>query len=150
MSESAGEGLFDHTIESLQMVSGLWRLVGIVMTSSLSATGFNVAWMIVTALSTAISIGCPPSNVAQANLKIKTNFNILRSFSASNILTIYLRAFLQSLHPFEKNCFQGLMRDFHQNNPNTNKKFRWSFSAISRQLSFDVTEKEKVRGRQIW
>jgi hypothetical protein len=49
------------------------------------------------------------------------------------------------LHPFEKNCIQGLPRDFRQNNPNTNKKFRWTFSAISRQLSFDVARKEKVR-----
>jgi TPR repeat protein len=33
-------------------------------------------------------IGCPTSSVAQANLTIKTNFNILRSFSSSDILTI--------------------------------------------------------------
>jgi hypothetical protein len=70
------------------------------------------------------NIGYPTSSVAQANLTIKINFNILRSFSSSDILTIYLRAFLQSLHPFEKNCVQGLLRDFRQNNPNTNKKFR--------------------------
>jgi hypothetical protein len=31
-----------------------------------------------------------------------------------------------------------------------NTKFRWSFSAISHQLSFDIVEKEKVRGCQIW
>jgi hypothetical protein len=62
------------------------------------------------------------------------------------IPTIQLHAFLQSLHPFEKNCVQGLLQDFHQNNPNTNKKFRWSFSAISHQLSFDVADKEKSEG----
>jgi hypothetical protein len=57
-----------------------------------------------------------------------------------------------SIHPFEKNCVQGLPRDFRQNNPSTNKNFRWSFSAISHQLSFDVAKKEKgkVRGCQIW
>jgi hypothetical protein len=83
------------------------------------------------------SIGCPTSSVAQANLTIRINFNILRSFSSSDILTIYLHAFLQSLHPFEKNCVQGLPKNFRQNNPNTNKKFRWSFSAIS--ISFPLT-----------
>jgi hypothetical protein len=31
-----------------------------------------------------------------------------------------------------------------------NKKFRWSFSAIFRQLSFDIAKKEKVRWCQIW
>jgi hypothetical protein len=77
------------------------------------------------------------------NLTIKINFNILRSFGSSDILTIYLHAFLQSLHPFEKNCVQGLPRDFRQNNPNTDKKFRRSFSAILHQLSFDVAKKEK-------
>jgi hypothetical protein len=54
-----------------------------------------------------------------------------------------MHAFLQSLHPFEKNFVQGLPRDFCQNNPNINKKFRWSFSAISHQLSLDVARKEK-------
>jgi serine/threonine protein kinase len=39
-------------------------------------------------------IGCPTSSVTQANLTIKINFNILRSFSSFNILTIYLHAFL--------------------------------------------------------
>jgi hypothetical protein len=62
------------------------------------------------------------------------------------MLTIYLHGFLQSLHPFEKNCVQCPPRDFRQNNPNTNKKFRWSFSAISNQLSFDVAKKEKFEG----
>jgi hypothetical protein len=62
-----------------------------------------------------VHIGCPTSSVAQANLTIKTNFNILRSFSPSDILTIYLHAFLQSRHPFEKNCVQDLPRDFRQN-----------------------------------
>jgi hypothetical protein len=57
-----------------------------------------------------------------------------------------MRVFLRSLHPFEKNCIQGLLRDFHQNIPNTKKKFIWSFSAISLQLSFDVTKKEKSEG----
>jgi hypothetical protein len=95
-------------------------------------------------------IRCPTSSVAQANLMIKINFNILRSFSSSDILTIYLHAFLQSFHPFEKNCVQGLPQDFRQNNPNANKKFRWSFSAISHQLSFGLAKKEKVRGCQIW
>jgi hypothetical protein len=83
------------------------------------------------------------SSVAQANLTIKINFDILRSFNSSDILTIHLNAFLQSLHPFEKNCVQGLPRDFCQSNPNTNKKFRRSFSAIFHQLSFDVAKKEK-------
>jgi hypothetical protein len=50
------------------------------------------------------------------------------------------------LYPLEKNCVQGLQWDFHQNNPNANKKFRWSFSVISHQLSFDVAEKEKSEG----
>jgi hypothetical protein len=81
---------------------------------------------------------------------IKINFNILRSFSSSNRLAIYLHAFLRLFHPFEKNCVQGLPRDFRQTKPNTNKKFRWSFSAISHQLSFDVAKKEKVRGGPIW
>jgi hypothetical protein len=44
-------------------------------------------------------IGCPTSSVASANLMIKIIFNILRSFSLSDILTIYLQALLQSLHP---------------------------------------------------
>jgi hypothetical protein len=39
-------------------------------------------------------IGCPTSSVAQANLTIKINFNILRSFSSSDIIIIYLHAFL--------------------------------------------------------
>jgi hypothetical protein len=75
--------------------------------------------------------------VAQVNLTIKINFNILRSFGSSDILTIYLHAFLQSLYLFEKNCVQGLPRDFRQDHPNTNKKFKWSFSGMSDQLSFD-------------
>jgi hypothetical protein len=91
-------------------------------------------------------MGCPTSSVAQANPTIKIKFNVLRSFSSSNVLTIYLHAFLQWLHPFEKNRVQGLPRDFRQNNPNTNKKFRGSFSAISHQPSFDVAKKEKARG----
>jgi hypothetical protein len=62
-----------------------------------------------------VNIGCPTSSVAQANLTIKINFNILRSFSSSDIFTIYLHAFLQSLHPFEKSCVQGFPRDFRQN-----------------------------------
>jgi hypothetical protein len=90
------------------------------------------------------NIGCPTPSVAQANLTIKINFNILRSFSSTTILIIYLHAVLQSLHPFEKNCVQGLPQDFRQNNPNTTKKFGWSFSAIFHQLPFDVTKKEKV------
>jgi hypothetical protein len=53
---------------------------------------------------------------------------------------------LQPLHPFEKNCVQDLPRDFRQNNSNTNKKFRWSFNAISYQLSFDAAKKEKSEG----
>jgi hypothetical protein len=55
----------------------------------------------------------PTSSVAHANLTIRINFNISRPFSASDILAIYLHAFLQSLHPFEKNCVQGLAQDFH-------------------------------------
>jgi hypothetical protein len=74
---------------------------------------------------------------------MKINFNLLHSFNSSDRLTIYQHAFLQSLHPFEKNWVQGLPRDLPQNNPNTNKKFRWSFSATSHQLSFDVVKKEK-------
>jgi hypothetical protein len=49
-------------------------------------------------------------------------------------------------HPFEKNCVQGLPRDFGQNNPNPNKKFRWSFNVISHQLFFDVAKKGKPEG----
>jgi hypothetical protein len=71
---------------------------------------------------------------------------MLRSLSASDILTIYLHAFLQSLHPFEKNCVQGLPRDFRQNNPNMNKKLRWKLSAISHQLSFDGAKNQKAEG----
>jgi hypothetical protein len=96
--------------------------------------------------------GCieyPTSSVAQANLTTKINFNILRYFSSCDWLTIYLHTFLQSLHPFEKYCVQGLPPDFRQNNPTTNTKFRWSFSAMSHQLSFDVAKKGKVRGCQI-
>jgi hypothetical protein len=92
------------------------------------------------------TIGCPTSSVAQANLTIKINFNLLRSFSSSDIFTIYLHAFLQSLYLFEKNCVQSLPRDFRQNDPNTNKKFTWSFSAISHQLSFDIAKKQKSEG----
>jgi hypothetical protein len=84
--------------------------------------------------------------VAQANITIKINFNVLYSFSSSDILTVYLHTFLRSLHPLEKNCVQGIPRDFRQNNPNTNKKFRWSFSAISYQLFFDVAKKESSKG----
>jgi hypothetical protein len=62
------------------------------------------------------------------------------------MLTIHLHAFLQPLHPFEKSCVQSLPRDFRQNNPNTNKKFRWSFRALFHQLSFDVAKKEKPEG----
>jgi hypothetical protein len=82
-------------------------------------------------------IGCPTPSVAQANLTIKINFNVLSSFSSSNILTICLHVFLQSLHPFEKNCVQGLPRDFRQNNPNTNK----NSDGVSAQypISFPVT-----------
>jgi hypothetical protein len=36
ISESAGEGLFEHTIESFQIVFGSWKLVGLVMADSLS------------------------------------------------------------------------------------------------------------------
>jgi hypothetical protein len=86
------------------------------------------------------------SSVAQANLRIKMNFNILRSFRSFDVLTIYMHASLQSLHSFEKTCVQGVPRDFRQNNLNTNKKFRWSFSAIFHQLSFDVAKKEKSAG----
>jgi hypothetical protein len=93
-------------------------------------------------------IGCPTSSVAQVNLTIKINFNRLRSSSSSDILTIYLHSFLQSLHPFEKNCIQGLPCDFLQNNPNTNKRFRLSFSTISHQFSFDVAKKEKEKGKR--
>jgi hypothetical protein len=77
---------------------------------------------------------------------MKINFNRLRSFDSSDILTIYLHAWLQSLHPFEKTCVQGLPRDFRQNNPNTNKKFKWSFSAIFHQLCFGGAKKEKSEG----
>jgi hypothetical protein len=46
-----------------------------------------------------VVIGCPTSSVAQANLTIKINFNILPSFSSSNIFTIYLHAFCNhSIH----------------------------------------------------
>jgi hypothetical protein len=86
------------------------------------------------------------SSVAQANLTIKINFNILHSFSSSDVLTIYLHTFLQSFHLFEKNCVQDLPRDFRQNNPNTNKKFKWSFSAISYHLSFDLVKRKKFDG----
>jgi hypothetical protein len=54
MPESAGESLFEHTIESFQMVFGSWKLIGIVVTSSLSVTGLNMAGMIMTALSSAV------------------------------------------------------------------------------------------------
>jgi hypothetical protein len=91
------------------------------------------------------TIGCPTSSVTQANLTVKINFNILHSFNSPDILTIYLQAFLQSPHPFEKNCVQGLPQDFRQNNPNTNMKFRWSFSAISHQLFFDVAKRKSLR-----
>jgi hypothetical protein len=40
------------------------------------------------------------------NLTIKINFNILRSLSSSDIFTIYLHAFLQYLHPFEKTALK--------------------------------------------
>jgi hypothetical protein len=41
-------------------------------------------------------IGCPTSNVvAQANLTMEINFNILRSLRSSDILTSCLHAFLQ-------------------------------------------------------
>jgi hypothetical protein len=85
-------------------------------------------------------------NIAQANLTIKINFNILRSLSSSNLLTIYLCAFLQSLHPFERNGVQGLPWNFHENNPNMSKKFRWSFGARSHQIFFDRAKKEKSEG----
>jgi hypothetical protein len=52
----------------------------------------------------------------------------------------------RSIHPFEKNRVQGLPRDFRQNNPNTNKKFRWRFTATSHQLSFGAAKKEKSMG----
>jgi hypothetical protein len=53
-----------------------------------------------------INIECPTSSVAQANLTIKIDFNISRSFSSSDILTIYLHTVLQSPHPSiqEKLC----------------------------------------------
>jgi hypothetical protein len=88
-------------------------------------------------------IGRSTSSVAEWNPTIKVIFNILRSFNSSDMLTIYLHACLQSLHLFEKNFVQGLPRDFRRNNPDKNKKLRWSFSAISYQLSFDVAKKEK-------
>jgi hypothetical protein len=52
--ESAGEGLFEHTIESFQMVFGSWKPVSIVMAYSLSVTGLNLTGTIVTVLSTAV------------------------------------------------------------------------------------------------
>jgi hypothetical protein len=91
-------------------------------------------------------VGCPTSSAAQVNLKIKINFNVVGSCSSSDILIIYFRTFLQSLHPFEKNCVQSLPLDLRQNNPNTNKKFKWSFSATSHQRSFGVTKKKKSEG----
>jgi hypothetical protein len=92
------------------------------------------------------SIGCPTPSIAQANLTIKINGNILRSFNSSDILTIYLHAFCnRSIHRFAENCVQDLPRDFRQNNPNTNKKFRWSFSAIFHQLSSDVVKRKSPR-----
>jgi hypothetical protein len=48
--ESAGEGLFEHTIKSFQMVFGSWKFVGIAMADSLSITGLNMTGMIVTAI----------------------------------------------------------------------------------------------------
>jgi hypothetical protein len=44
-------------------------------------------------------IGCATLNVTHANLTIKINFNILRSFSSSDILAIYLHTFCnRSIH----------------------------------------------------
>jgi hypothetical protein len=54
LPEAAGEGLFEHTIESFRMVFGSWKLVGIVIAYSLSVTGLNMTGMVVTALSTAV------------------------------------------------------------------------------------------------
>jgi hypothetical protein len=65
------------------------------------------------------------------------------------MFTIYLHAFLPSLHPFEQNSVQSLPRAFRQNYPNANKKFRWSFNAISHQLSFDVAKKEKGKSPRV-
>jgi hypothetical protein len=48
--ESAGDGLFEHTIESLQMIFESWKRVGIVMAYSLSLTRRNVTGMIVAAV----------------------------------------------------------------------------------------------------
>jgi hypothetical protein len=51
-------------------------------------------------------IGCPTSNVAQANLTMKINFKRLRSLSSSDILTIYLHAFLQCSVHSRKTAFK--------------------------------------------
>jgi hypothetical protein len=92
------------------MLRGNLRLLATIHETGSSNSWNSSAWT--------ENIGCPTLDVAKANLTIKINFNILRPFSSSDTLTIYLHAFLQSLNPFEKNCGQGLPRDFRQNNPN--------------------------------
>jgi hypothetical protein len=51
-------------------------------------------------------IRCPTSSVATANLTIKTNFNILRSFGSSDILTIYLHRFCNRSTNSRKTAFK--------------------------------------------
>jgi hypothetical protein len=93
-----------------------------------------------------IVIGCPTSSVAQANLTMKINFNISHSFSPSDILTIDLHAFLQSLYPFRKDCVQGILRDFRQNNPNMNQKSRCISARYPINFPLTYPKREKSEG----
>jgi hypothetical protein len=54
LPEDAGEGIFEHSIESFMMLFSSWKLVGLVIAYSVAIAGLNITGMIFTAISTAI------------------------------------------------------------------------------------------------
>jgi hypothetical protein len=106
--------------------------------------------------SSTMCIGCPTSSVAQTNLTIKINFNILHSFSSFilTIFTIYMYAFLQSLHPSirEKLCSRspaGFLPEWPEYEQELQMEFWCDISSAFLWCS-QKGQKEEVRGCQIW
>jgi hypothetical protein len=93
LRETAGEGLFEHTIESFQMVFGSWKLVGIVIGYFLSVTGLNMTGMIVTALSTAVhrNIYEALRSIAVWVLSVVVHYTFPDSGAASSSLCHWVR-----------------------------------------------------------
>jgi hypothetical protein len=95
-----------HLIPNMNMTMTKTMTINMTMTVTMTMTlsmTMNMTMIMTTTMNMnmtmSMTIGCPTSSVAQANLTIKTNFNILRSFTSSDILTIYLHAFCnRSIH----------------------------------------------------